>query len=239
MEALIFDFFLRTAESFYDRETVQGYFQLLVQLGYRLRVFQEKDVYRDVEPEITSLAQQAIDEYLTRRLANLELRAYYLGNLTIECWITLRPEKGAISFVVTQEHFSGSDEGRAAFLGLIEMFKETYRYWHPIYGYQWYDSEAQLTQAALLATHEVHHIYPINFWGPEIVEKLGRERVLNAPAWRKEVLADGGVLLIPDNTYDVHIPFAYRRLATVLGLQTPQDPDEEWFEDIYDDPAEW
>jgi hypothetical protein len=53
------------------------------------------------------------------------------------------------------------------------------------------------------------------------------------------LLDDGGIVLVPDNTYSLHIPFAYKRLTVAFGLQTPQAPGEEWFEDIYDDPALW
>lgn len=239
MIPLELDLFLRIAEALYDREMVQQYLQLLIRLGYRLQVFGEEDVYRNAEPGISQLAQQAVDEYLAQRQASLELRVYYLKGLTIELWMTFKPEESIISFVVEQEHFNGSDAGRAAFLALLEMFKETYTHWHPFYGYEQYDSEVNPERASLLATHEVHHIFAINIWGPEIVEKLGRERLLNAPAWRKETLDDGGMLLVPDNTYYLHIPFAYKRLAVALGLQTPQDPGEEWVEDIYDDPAAW
>ncbi len=239
MVPLELDLFLRLTDALYNRELVLGYLQLLVRLGYGVRVFREKDRYRDAVPEVSSGAQKAVDDYLTQRQELLELRVYYLGGLTIEMWMFFKPKEGRILFTVDQEHFNGSDEGRAAFLALVEMFKATYSYWHPFYGYEHWDGEADITQATLLATQKIHHVYRINFLGPELVEKLGQERVLNASAWRKEPLDDGGVLLIPDNTYGSHIPFAMKRLAVALGLQTPQDPDEEWVEDIYDDPAEW
>ena len=81
-----------------------------------------------------------------------------------------------------------------------------------------------------LATYKVHHLYIINFLSPEIVAKLGRERLLNSPAWRSELLDDGGVLLIPDNMTDIAAPFSLKQVADILDLQTPQAPDEEWYE---------
>jgi hypothetical protein len=39
--------------------------------------------------------------------------------------------------------------------------------------------------------------YWMDFFGPELVQNLGgRDRVLNAPAWKTEPLQDGGVLLL-------------------------------------------
>lgn len=40
------------------------------------------------------------------------------------------------------------------------------------------------------------HIYWANFFGPEYVEKLGRECLMNAPGWRIEELDDGGILYV-------------------------------------------
>lgn len=241
MEPLIFDLFLRSVAGLYDQVTVQRYLALLVELGYHLRVLEDGISRHDREPEITSRAQQAVDEYLEQRQARLQLHASYLRGLDIELWIFLEPEKGRISFSVDHEQFNGSDEGRAAFLSLLDMFKSTYEHWHAFYGYQWYQGEeeegVQPDRETVLETQEIHHVYTINLLGPEIVEKLSRERVMDAPAWRNEPLADGGVLLIPDNTYYLHIPFAYKHLAVALGLQTPQAPGEAWVEDIYDDPA--
>ncbi len=239
MVPLQLDLFLRIAESLHNREMVQRYLQLLVSLGYHLRVLREENVSDNAAPEISLMAQQALEAYLTRQQANLHLHASYLGRLRIEMWITFNSEEGILSFSVDHEHFNGSDEGRAAFGALVEMFKATYAYWHPFYGYEWYDGEPKAARVALLVTYDIHHLFSINFLGPEIVEKIGRERILSAPAWRNELLDDGGVLLIPDNVYGSHIPFAYKRLALALGLQTPQDEGEEWFEDIYDDPALW
>lgn len=239
MEPLELELLLRAIDSLYDRAIMQHFLQALVGQGLRVIARSEDTLFEHVVPEVSLAAQQAVEAFLERRQPDLRLIAYFLGDLRLEVWFTIEPQEGRISFLIDHEHFNGSDEGRAAFEKLLAVLKETYAHWHPFYGYEIYHGGVHPDQTAIQATHEIQHIYTINFLGPEIVEKLGRERILSAPAWRNEPLDDGGVLLIPDNTYYLHIPFAYKRLATALGLQTPQAPGEEWLEDIYDDPAAW
>jgi len=43
---------------------------------------------------------------------------------------------------------------------------------------------------------EVTKLYPINFYGSEYVQRLGKDQLLSAPAWRVEEVANG-VLLVP------------------------------------------
>lgn len=40
------------------------------------------------------------------------------------------------------------------------------------------------------------HIYWANFFGPEYVNKFGREFLLKAPGWKSEQLVDGGILYV-------------------------------------------
>lgn len=243
MEPLKVDLLLRIADVLYDRETVQRFFQLLVEQGFRVIAPEEDIIYQRAVPEITSLAQQQIEVYLTQRQTALEMATYFLRGLKIEILIWLKPEQGVISFLVEQEDFYGSEEGRAAYMRLLDLFKNLYTFLHPFYGYEVFSADAvegvRPDRSALLATHEIHHLYNINFLGPEIVAKFGRERLLNAPAWRKELLADGGILLIPLDLTGSVVPFGFKRVAVNLGLQTPQAPGEMWEEDKYTDPSLW
>lgn len=40
------------------------------------------------------------------------------------------------------------------------------------------------------------HIYWANFFGPEYVDKLGKDFLINAPGWKVEELDDGGILYV-------------------------------------------
>lgn len=43
---------------------------------------------------------------------------------------------------------------------------------------------------------ELPRIYWANFFGPRYVDHIGRSKILNAPAWKIEELADGGLLYL-------------------------------------------
>ncbi len=51
------------------------------------------------------------------------------------------------------------------------------------------------THGRPILERKLKEIYWVNFFGPEYVEKYGREFLLNAPGWKKEELSDGGLLL--------------------------------------------
>jgi hypothetical protein len=67
----------------------------------------------------------------------------------------------------------------------------------------------------------IQAIYDYNFFGPRLVEQLGRERVLSVPTWRTVQYDDGGVLLemSPSPIADWK-PYTsnYRRAAEILGV---------------------
>ncbi len=67
----------------------------------------------------------------------------------------------------------------------------------------------------------IEAIYDYNFFGPRLVEKLGRERVLSVPTWRTVQYDDGGVFLemSPSPIADWK-PYTsnYRRAAEILGV---------------------
>jgi hypothetical protein len=54
------------------------------------------------------------------------------------------------------------------------------------------------TERAAIHAGVPRSLYECNVFGPELVERLERERVLSAPAWRVTPLGDGGVMVIPN-----------------------------------------
>jgi hypothetical protein len=75
---------------------------------------------------------------------------------------------------------------------------------------------------------EAPWLYRINLFGPEYVAKLGRERLLNTPAWQVKELDDGGILVatIPYMEAGVKEPGAaaydWGKAAQHLGLAEPR-----------------
>lgn len=236
---MIVDLFLRDADSLYDRDDVQGYLQHLIQSGYRLCLYEEEEVYQNAVPEVSLLAREAFDEYLAQKKSRLTMHVYSLGEVDIDCSLIFKPEEGIVTFVFEGEDFDLTEEGREAYLGALDLLKEAYTYWHPFYGYERYEAGeeggVQPDRLTLLATREIHYLYFLNFLGPEIVAHLGKEQLLNAPAWKSETLDEGGILLIPVDLTGDETAHSLKQAAVSLNLQTPQAPGEGWIEDRYGD----
>ncbi|VVB99998.1 Uncharacterised protein [uncultured archaeon] len=73
------------------------------------------------------------------------------------------------------------------------------------------------------------HIAWLTFFGPELVKKFGREKLLSAPAYKIELLSDGGILLISGPTPNISDKSEYfekwdsveceEKIAKHLGLK--------------------
>lgn len=77
----------------------------------------------------------------------------------------------------------------------LELGKHLYEVVKPSFG--WIDLYHGWT-----TTHEdiesinLTHLYWANFFGPRYMECIGRDKILNAPAWDIEELSDGGLLYL-------------------------------------------
>jgi len=67
-----------------------------------------------------------------------------------------------------------------------------------------------------------HEVYWLNVLGKEMVERLGRERVLSTPAHRVEALPGGSVLLVPHPTAEFASEAARQRQARALAHLRPE-----------------
>jgi len=97
---------------------------------------------------------------------------------------------------------------------LLKLAKSLYYAVQPIYGYwdldirfHWiYDYVEDPETSKQLETLKIHRIYWVNFFFYELVEKIGREKLLSAPSWKTEELKDGGILLMLGPTpYDLKV----------------------------------
>lgn len=87
---------------------------------------------------------------------------------------------------------------------LLELAKSLYYAVQPIYGYwdldisfHWisdYTEDPEIPKQ--LETLKIRGIYWVNFLSYELVEKIGREKLLSLPSWKTEELEDGGILLV-------------------------------------------
>ncbi|HEU5376201.1 MAG TPA: hypothetical protein VFV38_12220 [Ktedonobacteraceae bacterium] len=102
---------------------------------------------------------------------------------------------------------------------------------------------------AMVMNRNILYLYGTNIFGPELVAHVGQERLLNAPAWRREILDDGAILLVPIERFPdsrnpprVYAEPAEARLDAVarsLGMRGLGDPDvfelEEEYEEMPDE----
>lgn len=83
-------------------------------------------------------------------------------------------------------------------LGLLEVGKQLYPMLKPTYGD--IDGWIEVTEEEMLDSHVEQRKLPYlmwaNFFGPEYIQKYGKEFLMNAPGWLKEELPDGGVLYV-------------------------------------------
>lgn len=100
-----------------------------------------------------------------------------------------------------------------------------YQTLHPVYGRGLITPDADerpFAEATGAAPH-VYAIYDYNVYGPALVARLGRQKLLAIPTWHTRTFADGGMLLAmarnPAAEWHMYQP-NYRAAADSLGVAT-------------------
>jgi hypothetical protein len=79
--------------------------------------------------------------------------------------------------------------------GQLAFARLLYPHLRPKYGWIDESSGNEPTSKDIAAT-KLQYIFWANFFGPEYVERYGRDFLLNAPGWKVEELDDGGILYV-------------------------------------------
>jgi hypothetical protein len=120
----------------------------------------------------------------------------------------LWPEDNQACIVVNMQLFSG-DPGEPY---LVNLYHEMYNICHPLVAYIKFGQTEPHETFEEIQAYQIKYLQPhYNFWGPEIVATMGRERILSAPSCSVKELSDGGILLIP---------FKKNEVAQHLGLKS-------------------
>jgi hypothetical protein len=94
-------------------------------------------------------------------------------------------------------------------------------------------SDRHRPDQVLLEPSEIDDVYWLTLWGPELVNRAGRERVLSTPAYRIEELPSGAVLLLTRPTpSDVLEPEGRRAQAKALAHLRPERSEDEIYEQL-------
>lgn len=171
--------------------------------------------------------QEEIRVYIDEQRPSLSLKAYSIERTglmeAVDFSLAFEPAEGQIYISIEDRHFTVEDaqRGIATFERWLQTISFLYAAWHPLYAFNFdYSATTPDTTREEALVLDIHDVYYINIFGPEIVDKLGRDRVLTAPAWRVQPFEDGGVLLIPVLLYDPHDTHDREEVAEYLRLST-------------------
>jgi hypothetical protein len=178
-------------------------------------------------PGISLSLQEEIRLYIEEQRPSLSFNVYSTEREglmeAVDFSLALMSEEGQVYISIEDRHFTvlDSQRGIATYERWLETLSILYAAWHPLYGFDFdYSATRPDTTCEEALALDIHDVYYINIFGPEVVDKLGRERALTAPAWRIQQFEDGGVLLIPVLLYDPHETHEREDVAEYLGLAT-------------------
>lgn len=214
-------FYTRAANDLYQAERLRAFLTELSQLGHYLAGSESETIsaawmvahYTTVPektrtraqsidpqslfiPTVTSTLWQNVEAFVQHRTTNELSVSVYSTQRTgplahFRCTLTFYASESQIDVTMADDTDSIED-----YLHYLDVLQLVYTTWHPLYGYQ-DDPSGDVTSLEEARRYDIRWLYDINLFGPEIVDQLGRERVLSTPAWLVKTLNDNGVLLVP------------------------------------------
>lgn len=198
-------FYLRKCDQAYDTATIESMFAMLNQCGWSINVRTHAPASTSSTasiastPGVSAEARSAIRRYVENGDDEVDL-AIACTDLAFS--LSLHPKYGLLMLSVdsfTFEDYDGPGKGLLRYLRWLDMVRQLYAIWRPTYGFESADNltEGFIEREDALALHVTRLFSMANVFGPELVVKLGRKRLLSAPSAYVAPLADGGVLLAP------------------------------------------
>lgn len=187
-----------------------------------------------LKPQVSESGRRHIHTYVAEREEQLTLsvRSVALSSLVrgFAFSVTLAPLEGFLLLSIERERFFRATlKGLAMYRYWIRVIEETCACWKPLYAHEFshmyteanpsWEEVRRLTIPALSA---------LNIYGSELIQQMGRERLLNAPAWLVRELDGSGCLLIPVDPYGFNpsASFTYENVARYLGSPVSDQPAE-------------
>lgn len=181
---------------------------------------------QSVRPGIAASAFESVRRFSTGANDVMLCTAYSLKE-DFRIGVDVYPDEGGVVLSVDDGYFTTGDTGLHKFELWLTLAEATYRTWYPLYGFDYGGSAATVpytTRQDALAL-DARCLYNVNLFGPSFVAKLGRERLLSAPAWLIKEFDDGGIMLVPTpyTNYDYPRPPRYtmQAVAQHVGLPSP------------------
>lgn len=228
-------FYTRQQEEIYDPSKYRHLIDKLVALKFYVAWGEQINQKMLTAPAISPRVQQALRETQGTTYAPWHLQAYSLnpaepfGGFSFEIGSGRIDEEdeshGSIYLNYLYRHFDESTNQSGMYEQFLQALQAFYDAYHPIYGYQLDPrDDRDLTTLEDVEVLNIHTLYEINFFGPEVVEKLGRERIESAPAERIASLNDGGIMLLPEVYFSSQASlYSPRKVAEHLMLSVPDD----------------
>ncbi len=174
-------------------------------------------------PHISALARDEIQRFISGKADNLSLSMLSLATTSpmagFRFTLELNAADGTLQALADEGDFrlnGQADHDR--YDQWVTLLRTIYSQWHPIFAFAVDEAHDFMTTREQALQFGPACLYDINFYGPEIVDRLGRERFQNLNAWKITDLDDGGILLIPTPYYTVNSPYDRRAIAERLGL---------------------
>ena len=147
-------------------------------------------------PGPTPILSQTIRQFLRGQAEDLYADVYAthvdatLGHLFFD--LVCLPEEGQVSLESESKKFGG-DLVHPRWMALVQAL---YDIWRPLYLFPHYDVGESYNSREEILAGEVKYLHTeYNYFGPELVEQLGRERLLHAPGVRVAELEGGGIFI--------------------------------------------
>jgi hypothetical protein len=224
----------RQREELRDKARVTAWLEALAAQGYY--VTQENDPFYDqwaealrthsIPPGVSTSARENIRIFCAGEADVLGCKAYSLAEDFTD-GVDLSYPDGFVFLSADDGYFTfDGPRGQHKYELFIDLVEASYHIWHPIYSFLGESSGVipHTSREEALAL-EPRWLYDINLFGPEYVQKIGRERLLSAPAWKVKELDDGGILIVPAPYVEVdwHNPSPYKRPDVAQHLDIPFD----------------
>ena len=157
----------------------------------------EKDMrYSEKEvKESTEKLAEIIDTYLKfdLRTAHFSIVLNYLGEIDIKFGVYIIPVKDNMCLISFEagEHLIPDEKTFLTFMNLCKEVFDRLNFVHGAFRSQYQDSIPFNEEDFLKVLPDI-----VNFYSKSLVDKIGREKLLSAPAKQVEELENGGIMLL-------------------------------------------
>ncbi len=241
-QTILIHYHLPEKRSLRDRATIERFLSEIAGLGYSLATFTYPANFAwlaqtslSPSPEgsthppstLSPALQNDLELFASGKNSSLRVLAFpgkqEAHVKSFKCGIAFQDSFPTLSLVMRLETIAfaaSEEESTRVFEQWLALFQKTYTIWQPLYahslvlGLQW--PEPALAD---LESGRVPYLYEINFFGPKLVESLGKERLLSVPVWRSQQLADGGILLVPEHLFAPRSPHIWEITRQHLNMQ--------------------